>query len=471
MSYRLEQIVKSKDPGRWNGIRRDYAIEDVLRLRCPQKDALDVSLACSGSERFWDGLRRKTVTTALGALTGLQAVQYVDAGQEAVYCSGWQVAADANLNGETFPDQSLYAAPSAPVLVRRINNAFRRAAEIDRSEGRKGRDWFVPVIADAEAGFGGPLNAYELMKAMIAAGAAAVHYEDQLASAKKCGHMGGKVLVPTQEFIRTLTAARLAADVMGVPTVLIGRTDANSAKLITSDVDERDRPFLTGRRTPEGFHELRGGLDAAIARGTAYAPYADLLWCETSTPDLDEARRFAEAIHGKHPGKLLAYNCSPSFNWRKNFDRKYGKDADAMLGKFRDELAQMGYKYQFITLAGFHALNLASFELAKGFTEEGMPAYVRLQQREFAAEKDGYRATEHQRFVGTGYFDKVSEVISGGNSSTLAMHGSTADQFGTQPEKAAPADHASEPEMPMNGTCPAPFLDTRSPHRHEDEIR
>jgi isocitrate lyase len=400
---------------RWRGIRRDYRPEDVLRLRSTLP--VEHTLARHGAERLWALLSEEDYVACLGALTGGQAVQMVKAGLQAIYLSGWQVAADANLAEQVYPDQSLYPANSVPAVVRRINNALHRADLVERLDGSQ-RDWFVPIVADAEAGFGGALNAYELTRAMIEAGAAGVHFEDQLASEKKCGHLGGKVLVPTSQFIRTLTAARLAADVAGVPTVLIARTDALAATLLTSDVDERDRRFCSGERSVEGYHVVRGGFDAAIARALAYAPYADLLWCETSTPDLDQARRFAEAVGAEHPGKPLAYNCSPSFNWRRHLD-------DATIAKFQKELGAMGYRFQFITLAGFHALNAAMFELARGYADEGMPAYVRLQQREFDLEADGYTATRHQREVGTGYFDAVAEVISAGTASTLALAGST----------------------------------------------
>jgi isocitrate lyase len=400
---------------RWRGIRRDYRPEDVLRLRSTLP--VEHTLARHGAERLWALLCEEDYVACLGALTGGQAVQMVKAGLQAIYLSGWQVAADANLGEQVYPDQSLYPANSVPAVVRRINNALHRADLVERLDGSQ-RDWFVPIVADAEAGFGGALNAYELTRAMIEAGAAGVHFEDQLASEKKCGHLGGKVLVPTSQFIRTLTAARLAADVAGVPTVLIARTDALAATLLTSDVDERDRRFCSGERSVEGYHVVRGGFDAAIARALAYAPYADLLWCETSTPDLDQARRFAEAVGAEHPGKPLAYNCSPSFNWRRHLD-------DATIAKFQKELGAMGYRFQFITLAGFHALNAAMFELARGYVDEGMPAYVRLQQREFDLEADGYTATRHQREVGTGYFDAVAEVISAGTASTLALAGST----------------------------------------------
>ena len=405
----------TSDP-RWAGVTRPYAAEDVIRLRgsLPQEH----TLARHGAERLWELLRSEDYVAALGCLTGGQAVECVKAGLHAIYLSGWQVAADANLAGETYPDQSLYPANSVPTVVRRINNALRRADQIAWSTGSSDREWLAPIVADAEAGFGGHLNAFELMGSMIEAGAAGVHFEDQLASEKKCGHLGGKVLVPTEQFERTLSAARLAADVADVPAILMARTDALSATLLTSDVDERDRPFLTGERTPEGFFRVRDGMDAAIARGLAYAPYADMLWCETSTPDLEEARVFAEAILDRFPDRLLAYNCSPSFNWTKHLD-------DEEIARFRKELAAMGYRFQFVTLAGFHALNASMFELAHGYAEEGMTAYVHLQQREMALEADGYTATRHQQEVGTGYFDLVSRVISGGTSSTTALDGST----------------------------------------------
>lgn len=402
---------------RWNEIERPYTAADVARLRGSVQ--IEHTLGRMGAERLWHLLQTEDYVNALGAMTGNQALQMVKAGLKAIYLSGWQVAADANLAGQMYPDQSLYPANSAPDLVKRINQTFQRADQIHHSEGHNGVYWFAPIVADAEAGFGGPLNAFELMKAMIEAGAAGVHFEDQLASEKKCGHMGGKVLVPTVQFIRTLTAARLAADVMGVPTLLIARTDADSAKLVTSDIDPRDHEFLTGERTPEGFFRTRGGLDSAIARGLAYAPYADLIWCETSTPDLAEAKQFAEAIHAQFPHKLLAYNCSPSFNWRRNLD-------NSTIARFQRELGAMGYKFQFITLAGFHALNHSMFELARQYKEEGMAGYVHLQEEEFAGERRyGYSAVKHQREVGTGYFDLVSQAITGGTSSTLAMMGST----------------------------------------------
>jgi isocitrate lyase len=399
------------------GITRPYPAADVERLRPSIRIAH--SLAEHGAARLRELLDTTEYVAALGAMTGGQAVQQVRAGLKAIYLSGWQVAADANLAGHTYPDQSLYPANSVPQVVRRLNQALLRADEIDAAEGRRGeRDWLVPIVADAEAGFGGPLNAFELMKAMIEAGAAAVHFEDQLSSEKKCGHLGGKVLVPTGHFIRTLVAARLAADIADVPTLVIARTDADSARLLTSDVDPADAPFVTGERTPEGFFRITGGLDCAIARALAYAPYADLLWCETSKPDLSEARTFAEAVRAKFPDRLLAYNCSPSFNWKKNLD-------DATIGKFQRELAAMGYRFQFVTLAGFHALNHGMFELAKDYARRGMSAYSELQQAEFASEADGYTATRHQREVGTGYFDEVSQVITGGLGSTLALEGST----------------------------------------------
>ena len=410
---------------RWNGIERPYTEDDVSRLRGSVH--VEHTLAKLGAERLWSLLNDEDYVAALGAMTGGQAVEMVKAGLKAIYVSGWQVAADANLAGETYPDQSLYPATSMPALVSRINNALRRADQIEWAEGDGHGHWFAPIVADAEAGFGGPLNAFELMKGLIEAGAAGVHFEDQLASEKKCGHLGGKVLVPTAQFIRTLAAARLAADVAGVPTLLLARTDAQSATLLTSDVDERDHPFIAGERTAEGYFRVDGGLDSAIARGLAYAPYADLIWCETSTPDLDEARDFADAIRERFPGKLLAYNCSPSFNWRLHL-------ADDQIAGFQRELSAMGYKLQFVTLAGFHALNASMFELARGYAEEGMSAYVRLQEREFELEDEGYTATRHQREVGAGYFDLVAQTVAGGESSTLALEGSTeAAQF--QPAK------------------------------------
>ena len=405
---------------RWRGIARTYAAEDVVRLRGTIQE--EHTLARRGAERLWQLLETEDYVAALGALTGNQAVQMVKAGLQAIYLSGWQVAADANLAGHTYPDQSLYPANSVPAVVRRINNALLRADQIASSEGDDGRDWLVPIVADAEAGFGGPLNAFELMKGMIAAGAAGVHWEDQLASEKKCGHLGGKVLIPTGQHIRTLNAARLAADISRVPSIIIARTDALAANLLTSDVDERDAPFCTGERTAEGFFRVRGGIDAVISRGLAYAPYADLIWVETGTPDLDFARDYAEALHREFPDKLLAYNCSPSFNWKAALD-------DSAIAKFQRELAEVGYAFQFITLAGFHALNLSMFDLAYGYARDGMTAYVDLQQAEFAAAERGYTAVKHQREVGTGYFDLVSSALKP-NSDTLALVGSTeAEQF------------------------------------------
>jgi isocitrate lyase len=401
---------------RWEGIERLYTEEEAERLRGTIR--VEHTLARLGAERLWQLLQDEDYVAALGAMTGGQAVQMVRAGLKAIYLSGWQVAADANLSEHVYPDQSLYPVTSAPALVRRLNNALRRADQIEVAEGSKGRHWLAPIVADAEAGFGGPLNAFELMRAFIEAGAAGVHFEDQLASEKKCGHLGGKVLVPTSQFVRTLTAARLAADVCEVPTILVARTDALSATLITSDVDERDHEFLTGERTPEGYYFVQPGLESATARGLAYAPYADLIWFETSTPDMEEAAEFAEAIHERFPGKILAYNCSPSFNWKRHL-------ADDEIASFQQELGHMGYRFQFITLAGFHALNASMFELAKGYSAEGMSAYVRLQEHEFELEEGGYTATRHQREVGAGYFDLVAQAVSGGESSTLALKGST----------------------------------------------
>jgi isocitrate lyase len=405
---------------RWDGIERTYSEEDVRRLRGSVH--VEHTFARLGAERLWQLLQEEDYVAALGAMTGGQAVEMVKAGLKAIYLSGWQVAADANLAAEVYPDQSLYPVNSAPALVRRLNNALRRADQIEWSEeSSNGRYWLAPILADAEAGFGGVLNSFELMKAFIEAGAAGVHFEDQLASEKKCGHLGGKVLVPTQQFIRTLTAARLAADVCDVPTLILARTDSLSATLLTSDVDERDREFVTGERTPEGYFLIESGLDSAIARGLAYAPYADLIWFETSTPDLGEAREFADAIHDRFPGKLLAYNCSPSFNWKRHLD-------DQAIAGFQERLGEMGYRFQFITLAGFHSLNESMFELARGYAEEGMTAYVRLQEREFELEAEGYTATRHQREVGAGYFDQVAQAVSGGGSSTLALRGSTEEE-------------------------------------------
>ena len=406
---------------RWAGIVRPYSAEDVEGLRGSVKIAC--TLAERGAGRLWDLMTSQDHVKALGALTGNQAMQMVRAGLQAIYCSGWQVAADANSAGQMYPDQSLYPVDSVPRLVRHINQALQRADQVDRLENGTAREWYAPIVADAEAGFGGPLNAFELMKAMIEAGAAGVHFEDQLSSEKKCGHLGGKVLVPASQFIRTLTAARLAADVLDVPTVLIARTDANSARLLTSDIDPRDHEFLLGERTPEGFHRITGGLDMAIARALAYAPHADLLWCETAQPDIDEARCFVEAIRRRFPDKMLAYNCSPSFNWRKNLD-------DASIARFQRELGAMGYKFQFVTLAGFHALNMSMFELASGYRDTGMTAYAELQQREFTAEDSGYSAARHQQEVGTGYFDRVRKVLAGEDASTLALEESTeSEQF------------------------------------------
>ncbi len=404
---------------RWKGIQRPYSAADVIRLRGSIQ--IEYTLARLGAQRLWELMHTEPYVAALGALTGTQAVQMVQAGLKAIYLSGWQVAADANLAYQTYPDLSLYPVNSVPAVVRRINNAFRREDEKQHAQGRNDIYWYAPIVADGEAGFGGVLHTFELTKALIEAGAAGVHYEDQLASAKKCGHLGGKVLVPTREFIQKLVAARFAADVMGVPTILIARTDALNATLLTSDIDPYDQPFLTGERTYEGYYTVRNGIEAAIARGLAYAPYADLLWFETSTPDLNEARQFAEAIHKQFPGKLLAYNCSPSFNWKKLLD------ADT-IAKFQRELGAMGYKFQFITLAGFHALNYITFQLARGYAQTGMTAYADLQEAEFKAREEGFRATEHQAFVGTAYFDMVQEAITGGQASTLAMHGSTEEE-------------------------------------------
>jgi isocitrate lyase len=413
----------SRVRSRFDGIVRPYSSADVNKLRGSFK--VSYTLAEQGAQRLWELLHNEELVAALGALTGGQAVQQVRAGLQAIYVSGWQVAADGNSAGQTYPDQSLYPVDSVPRVVKRINQALLRADQIEHAEGRARRYWLAPIVADAEAGFGGPLSAFELMKAMIDAGAAGVHFEDQLASEKKCGHMGGKVLIPTGQFIRTLAAARLAADVCDVPTLIVARTDAQSARLLTSDIDEGDRPFIlhSEPRTAEGFFHVKSGLDLAIARGLAYAPYADLVWCETSTPDLNDARRFAEALHAKFPNKLLAYNCSPSFNWRRHLD-------DAQLARFQRELAAMGYRFQFVTLAGFHSLNFSMYELARAYRDNGMAAYARLQQAEIDAEQDGYTATKHQREVGTGYFDQVNEILSAGRASTLALAESTeAQQF------------------------------------------
>ncbi|PEC86314.1 isocitrate lyase [Bacillus cereus] len=414
---RIEKLQESWElDNRWKGITRPYSAEDVIRLR----GSIDIehTLARHGAEKLWASLHTEDYINALGALTGNQAMQQVKAGLKAIYLSGWQVAADANLSGHMYPDQSLYPANSVPAVVKRINQTLQRADQIQHMEGSGDTDYFVPIVADAEAGFGGQLNVFELMKGMIEAGASGVHFEDQLSSEKKCGHLGGKVLLPTQTAVRNLISARLAADVMGVPTIIVARTDADAADLITSDIDPVDKAFITGERTPEGFYRTKAGLDQAIARGLAYAPYADLVWCETSEPNLEDAKRFADAIHKEHPGKLLAYNCSPSFNWKQKLDEK-------TIASFQKEIASYGYKFQFVTLAGFHSLNYGMFELARGYKERGMAAYSELQQAEFAAEKHGYSATRHQREVGTGYFDEVAQVITGGTSSTTALKGST----------------------------------------------
>ncbi|PEY28352.1 isocitrate lyase [Bacillus anthracis] len=414
---RIEKLQESWElDTRWKGITRPYSAEDVIRLR----GSIDIehTLARRGAEKLWASLHTEDYINALGALTGNQAMQQVKAGLKAIYLSGWQVAADANLSGHMYPDQSLYPANSVPAVVKRINQTLQRADQIQHMEGSGDTDYFVPIVADAEAGFGGQLNVFELMKGMIEAGASGVHFEDQLSSEKKCGHLGGKVLLPTQTAVRNLISARLAADVMGVPTIIVARTDADAADLITSDIDPVDKAFITEERTPEGFYRTKAGLDQAIARGLAYAPYADLVWCETSEPNLEDAKRFADAIHKEHPGKLLAYNCSPSFNWKQKLDEK-------TIASFQKEIASYGYKFQFVTLAGFHSLNYGMFELARGYKERGMAAYSELQQAEFAAEKHGYSATRHQREVGTGYFDEVAQVITGGTSSTTALKGST----------------------------------------------
>ncbi|PGU11316.1 isocitrate lyase [Bacillus cereus] len=414
---RIEKLQESWElDERWKGITRPYSAEDVIRLR----GSIDIehTLARRGAEKLWASLHTEDYINALGALTGNQAMQQVKAGLKAIYLSGWQVAADANLSGHMYPDQSLYPANSVPAVVKRINQTLQRADQIQHMEGSDDTDYFVPIVADAEAGFGGQLNVFELMKGMIEAGASGVHFEDQLSSEKKCGHLGGKVLLPTQTAVRNLISARLAADVMGVPTIIVARTDADAADLITSDIDPVDKAFITGERTPEGFYRTKAGLDQAIARGLAYAPYADLVWCETSEPNVEDAKRFADAIHKEHPGKLLAYNCSPSFNWKQKLDEK-------TIASFQKEIASYGYKFQFVTLAGFHSLNYGMFELARGYKERGMAAYSELQQAEFAAEKHGYSATRHQREVGTGYFDEVAQVITGGTSSTTALKGST----------------------------------------------
>src|SRR5258705_1542406 len=433
---------------RWQGIKRPYKADDVIRLRGTVQ--VEHTLARLGAERLWDLLQQESYVAALGAMTGNQAIQQVEAGLQAIYVSGWQVAADANNSGQMYPDQSLYPADSVPNLVRRINQALTRADQIHHAEGKNGKYWFAPMVADAEAGFGGTLNAYELMKAMIEAGAACVHFEDQLSSAKKCGHVGGKVLVSTSEAIQKLIAARLAADVLGVPTLIMARTDAHSAYLLTTDIDPRDREFLTGERTTEGFFKIRGGLRSAIARGLAYAPYADLVWCETSEPNLEEAREFADAIHAQYPGKLLAYNCSPSFNWKKKLD-------DVAIAHFQTDLARMGYKFQFVTLARFHSLNLSMFELARGYREQGMTAYSRLQEKEFSQEsRNGYEAVKHQRFVGTGYFDALTQVIAGGLASTTALEGSTEQEQFAEMKTVVRSDQGSDAAYhPTLGECPS----------------
>ena len=438
-SGEIERIEQSWSSDRWNGTRRPYSAKDVWRLRGTIQP--EHTLAKLGAEKFERLLKDDRYIPALGALTGVQALQMVQAGLKAIYVSGWQVAADANLSGQTYPDQSLYPSNSVPQLVRRINQAFQRADQIQHLSGKGEIDWFAPIIADAEAGFGGQLNAFELMKAMIEAGTSGVHFEDQLASEKKCGHLGGKVLVPTNQFIRTLIAARLAADVMGTPTYLVARTDAVGAKLLSSDADPRDLPYTTGERTPEGYYKLKPGMQAAIARGISYGPYADILWCETSTPDLEEARRFAEGIHRVYPGKVLAYNCSPSFNWEKHLDA--GK-----IRSFQEELASMGYKFQFVTLAGFHSLSVSAFDLAKQYAVEGMAAYVRVQRKEFEAESGGYTTVKHQAFVGTEYFDEIATVISNGTSSTTAMDESTEiAQFSEQRAVVTPPVRRVDPDQ------------------------
>ncbi len=449
--------------GRWKGTKRPYTSQQVEKLRGSFQ--VEHTLARLGAERLWWLLHNEEYVPALGALTGNQAVQQVQAGLKAIYLSGWQVAADANNSGHMYPDQSLYPSDSVPNVIRRINNALMRADQIHHMDGKNGMHWIAPIVADAEAGFGGALNAFELMKAMIEAGAACVHFEDQLSSAKKCGHLGGKVLVPTSEAIQKLVAARLAADVLGVPTLIMARTDANSAYLLTSDIDPRDREFLTGERTPEGFFHIRGGLDSAIARGLAYAPYADLIWCETSEPNVEEARRFAEAIHAKYPGKLLAYNCSPSFNWKKKLD-------DATIASFQPELAKMGYKFQFVTLAGFHALNLSMFELARGYKDSGMTAYSRLQEKEFSRETEyGYQAVKHQRFVGTGYFDALTQVIAGGLASTTALTGSTEqEQFAEMKPRVHPKHGPDAACQPILGHCPSTNFVPEIMPDHEESL-
>jgi isocitrate lyase len=441
---------------RWRGVARNYAPDDVVRLRGSMR--IEHTLARHGAERLWELLNSGEFVRTFGAMTGAQAVEMVRAGLQAIYLSGWQVAADANLAGQTYPDQSLYPSNSVPALVRRLNNALIRADQVEWSEGAHDREWLVPIVADAEAGFGGPLHAYELMKSMIEAGAAGVHFEDQLAAEKKCGHMGGKVLVPTAQFERTLAGARLAADVLDVPSVIVARTDALGANLLMSDIDERDREFISGDRTMEGYYRVSGGMDAAIARGRAYAKFADVIWCETSTPDLDEAKRFAEGIRDEFPDKLLAYNCSPSFNWERNLDAH-------TIAKFQRELGAMGYAFQFITLAGWHLVNYHTFDLARAYAEQGMPAYVRLQRKEFAREADGYTATKHQREAGTGYFDRVLTTIVGGQAATAALEGSTeAEQFRPVVSPiVGDAPPTDEDVLPLRGGASSPSLEIDPP--------
>ena len=447
-----EMTQQWRTDSRWKGVERPYTAEDVVKLRGSVH--VEHSLARLGAERLWWLLQNEPYVAALGALTGNQAVQQVKAGLNAIYLSGWQVAADANDWGQMYPDQSLYPVDSVPNVARRINNALLRADQVHHMGGKNGMYWLAPIVADAEAGFGGTLNAFELMKAMIEAGTACVHFEDQLSSAKKCGHLGGKVLVPTSEAIQKLVAARLAADVLGVPALIMARTDANSAHLLTSDIDPRDQEFVNGERTSEGFFRIRGGLDSAIARGLAYAPYADLIWCETSEPNVEEARRFAEAIHAKFPGKLLAYNCSPSFNWKKKLN-------DQVIASFQPELAKMGYKFQFVTLAGFHALNLSMFELARAYRDKGMTAYSRLQEKEFSREAEfGYEAVKHQSFVGTGYFDAVTQTIAGGLASTTALEGSTEqEQFAGIQRQSHPKHGPDAACQPILGDCPSNIVE------------
>jgi len=447
-----EMTQQWRTDSRWKGVERPYTAEDVVKLRGSVH--VEHSLARLGAERLWWLLQNEPYVAALGALTGNQAVQQVKAGLNAIYLSGWQVAADANDWGQMYPDQSLYPVDSVPNVARRINNALLRADQVHHMGGKNGMYWLAPIVADAEAGFGGTLNAFELMKAMIEAGTACVHFEDQLSSAKKCGHLGGKVLVPTSEAIQKLVAARLAADVLGVPALIMARTDANSAHLLTSDIDPRDQEFVNGERTSEGFFRIRGGLDSAIARGLAYAPYADLIWCETSEPNVEEARRFAEAIHAKFPGKLLAYNCSPSFNWKKKLN-------DQVIASFQPELAKMGYKFQFVTLAGFHALNLSMFELARAYRDKGMTAYSRLQEKEFSREAEfGYEAVKHQSFVGTGYFDAVTQTIAGGLASTTALEGSTEqEQFAGIQRQSHPKHGPDAACQPILGDCPSNLVE------------